>query len=129
MRRHAVLALLLVHCGPAEDSSVTASIEILAPRDGDVVCGEPLHVETAIEGVTLVDPYDPPDPLPEGAAHVDLTLNGQDALMSDRPEMDVPDVADGEFQLKVELSKADHTPLLPYAGDFLYVTVSSAACP
>jgi hypothetical protein len=40
----------------------------------------------------------------------------------------VPGVEAGEYQLKAELSNADHTPVDPYAGAFVYITVTEAAC-
>ena len=41
----------------------------------------------------------------------------------------ISEVADGLYQLKVELSNADHTAVEPYAGDFVYVTVDATRCP
>jgi hypothetical protein len=120
--------LLVASCDPV-DADDPPFVEILSPVDGDTVCGAPLAVSLDVAGVTLVDPNDPPDPLPDGAAHVDVSLNGQDAVMTDSADFSIPDVVDGEFQLKVELVNADHTPLTPYAGDFLYVTVAATACP
>ena len=50
-------------------------------------------------------------------------LNGQDADMIWDESTDIEGVADGLYQLKVELSNADHTPITPYAGDLVYITV------
>ncbi|MDP2316280.1 MAG: hypothetical protein Q8P41_25505 [Pseudomonadota bacterium] len=81
-----------------------------------------------MEGLILVDPYAPEEDPEPGTGHIDLMLNGQDAVMGGAESLEVPDVADGVWQLKVELSNADHTPVQPYAGDFLYITVTEAAC-
>ena len=54
------LALLACDGGPVDDGA--PKVVILEPQDGDVVCGTPLHVETEVSGIELVDPYDPPDP-------------------------------------------------------------------
>lgn len=99
-----------------------ASVAILAPEDGARVCGTPLHVELAVEGLVFGDPSDLDGP------HVDVMLNGQDVEMVAAETFDVPDVADAVWQLKVELSGADHAPIVPYAGDFVYVTVAASAC-
>jgi len=114
---------------PGDVDDGPASVAILAPADGEVVCGSPLVVETEVSGIDLIDPYDPPDPPPPGSGHLDVMLNGQDAAMSDQEVVEIALVEDGEYQLKVELSNADHTPLEPYAGDFLYITVDAGVCP
>jgi hypothetical protein len=129
-----LLALALFACnGPGGadadgDADGDPFIAILSPEDGDVVCGDPMEVRVEVHGIVLVDPYNPPDPLPEDSGHIDVTLNGQDAVMSKEESFAIPDVGPGEWQLKAELSKSDHTPLEPYAGDFLYVTVAEEAC-
>ena len=95
---------------------------ILVPADGATVCGTPLHVELDVQGLAFTDPDDLDGP------HVDVMLNGQDVRMVAADSFDLPDVADAAWQLKVELSGADHAPIVPYAGDFVYVTVAEAAC-
>ncbi len=129
-----LLLFTMSACATADtrDSAVdeVASVAILAPADGATVCTT-FDVELDIRGVILVDPYDPPDPLPEGAAHVDLTLNGVDAEMAQTESVTLgpPNIETGfTYQLKVELSAADHTPIDPYAGDFVYVTAEDSAC-
>lgn len=109
----------LVGCAGTED---VPSVAILVPQDGATVCGTPLRVELDVQGLVLDDPDDLEGP------HVDVMLNGQDVRMVAAETFDVPDVADAVWQLKVELSDADHAPLVPYAGDFVYVTVAEAAC-
>lgn len=109
-------------------ASFDPSITLLQPVDGAVVCGAPLNVVTEVSGIQLVEPYDDSEePLP-GTGHVDVSLNGQDAAMIGVEAVEIPEVEDGEYQLKVELSNADHTPVEPYAGDFVYITVSVNAC-
>lgn len=114
------MILLLLAC--AEE----ATVEILSPADGDRVCGTPLEVSLSVKGITLVDPYG--GDAGAGTGHVDVMLNGQDAVMTDQPDFEIPEVADGEYQLKVELSGSDHEPIEPYAGDFIYVEVAEDAC-
>jgi hypothetical protein len=109
----------LVGCAASDEA---AAVAILVPEDGATVCGAPLRVELDVRGVVFDDPADLEGP------HVDVMLNGQDVRMIAAEAFDVPDVADAVWQLKVELSGADHAPIVPYAGDFVYVTVAEAAC-
>ncbi len=104
-------------------------IELVAPVEGETVCGSPLAVEVVVENLELVAPVEDVSLAEPGTGHVDISLNGQDAAMVWAETTDLTDVADGEYQLKVELSYADHTPLEPYAGDLAYITVSAAVCP
>lgn len=117
------MLLLLLGCAEAEGPP---SLSILTPSEGDTVCGTPLSVVVEVTGFTLVDPESGGEE--EGTGHVDVMLNGQDALMTGAEAFVVEDVVDGEVQLKVELSGADHEPVEPYAGDYVYVTVAEAAC-
>jgi hypothetical protein len=121
------LAFLLTACSAGPD--VVPSLRIVSPVDEAVVCGSPLVVETEVAGITLVDPYTTDTASIEpGTGHVDVALNGQDVAMGGAERVEVPEVADGVYQLRAELSNADHTPVEPYAGDFVYVTVSAEAC-
>jgi hypothetical protein len=125
-----LLALLALGCTSGADTATTydPTITLVQPADGSVVCGTPLEVVTEVAGIELVEPGgDAEDALP-GTGHVDVSLNGQDAAMGGEESIVIEGVADGEYQLKVELSNADHTPVEPYAGDLVYITVSSAAC-
>jgi hypothetical protein len=106
---------------------ILPGVTLLAPIDGATVCGAPLRVEVEVEGLDLVAPGPAEDAAP-GTGHVDLTLNGQDALMFWEPTAEIEAVESGEYQVKVELSNADHTPVEPYAADLVYVEVSEAAC-
>jgi hypothetical protein len=112
--------------GPA---GLDAAITLVSPAEGATVCGSPLLVETEVAGIELVDPYPPEGTEAEpGTGHIDVTLNGQSVFMTDTESFDIPDVGDAVYQLKVELAYADHSPIDPYAGDFVYVTVAEAAC-
>jgi hypothetical protein len=121
------MLLLLLACAPSWCPD-GACIRLVSPVEDDVVCGSPLEVVTEVQGLTLVDPYEEGGDPAEGTGHIDSYLNGQNSIMSGEPDFEIPDVADGLTQLKVELSKADHTAIEPYAGDFLYITVDSSAC-
>jgi hypothetical protein len=65
-----------------------------------------------------------------GTAHLDVALNGQEEAewMFSGEQIVMADIADGYYQLKVELSGADHRPIDPYAGDVIYVTVDATVC-
>jgi hypothetical protein len=117
------LLLVLLGCGGEPEA---ASISILSPQDGAIVCGPLLVVELEVAGIELVDPYGGTEE--PGTGHIDIALNGQDVAMSDAERVEIPDVSDGVYQLKAELSNADHTPVEPYAGDFVYITVDAESC-
>ena len=129
------LLLLLACTGPTEevcsDDSDVPCIAILSPTDEETVCGTPLVVDTEVGGVTLVDPFpDTTEEAPAGSAHLDVALNGQeeDDWMFAGERVVLNDIGDGYYQLRVELSGADHLPIEPYAGDVIYVTVSAEVC-
>ena len=132
------LLLLLACTGPTPDDTASdtaagdiATIAILSPVDEATVCGAPLVVTTEVSGIMLVDPFPDDTDLPEpGTGHIDLAMNGQeeDEWMFAGEQIVVTDIADGYYQLKVELSSADHTPIEPYAGDLVYITVAATAC-
>jgi hypothetical protein len=125
-----LLALLALGCTSGIDTAATydPAISLLQPADGSVVCGTPLQVVTEVAGIELVEPGGAEEDALPGTGHVDVSLNGQDAAMGGEESIDIEGVADGEYQLKVELSNADHTPVEPYAGDLVYITVSADAC-
>lgn len=123
------LLLLLACSGPTEDTAAVPSIRITSPADGSTVCNSPLVIVTEVLNFELVPVGDTAE-LP-GTGHIDLAINGQEApeTMYGEETMTVPEVASGyEYQLKVELSNADHTPIEPYAGDFVYVFADAGAC-
>jgi len=108
-------------CAPGTDG--TPSVRILAPTDGASLCDPDVDVALAVEGITL---FDPATDGGQGTGHVDVMLNGQDALMTASEAFTLHGVEVGAWQLKVELSNADHTPVEPYAGDFVYINVLPA---
>ncbi len=127
------LLLLLAACaGTGEESGVANNgdpfIELVTPVDGSTVCGTPLVVECIVENLVLVEPVEDSADAEEGTGHIDITMNGQDAAMVWDEHADLGSVADGEWQIKVELSNADHSPVEPYAGDLAYITVASSVC-
>ncbi|MSP54313.1 MAG: hypothetical protein EXR69_01700 [Myxococcales bacterium] len=99
---------------------------LLSPSDGEVVCGDPLHVVTEVDGFRLTNETveDPPPDL----GHLHVYLNGQEVAQSDVETIDVTGVADGEWQLSLDISHADHSALDPYVGVFIYITVDSTLC-
>ena len=117
--RRLLFALLapVLACTP---DATTPSVSLLAPEDGAEICGSDVAVALAVEGLTLVDPDTDGG---AGTGHVDVMLNGQDALMAASQDFTLHGVEVGSWQLKVELSNADHTPVEPYAGDFVYIDV------
>ncbi|MDP2311417.1 MAG: hypothetical protein Q8P41_00815 [Pseudomonadota bacterium] len=126
---------LLLACTGAPACSHDADlpcVAILSPAEEATVCGAPLVVDTVVGGVVLVDPF--PDGSTEvgeaGTAHLDVALNGQeeDDWMFSGERIVMNDIEDGYYQLRVELSGADHRPIEPYAGDLVYITVSAGVC-
>ncbi len=133
--RTSLLVLAVWGCSTPTDSADTAepsgppTIVILEPAPDATVCSTSFHVRLQIDHLTLVDPYTPPDPLPPNSGHVDVTLNGLDVDMIQGEELDIAAAQSGfEYQLKAELSNADHTPIEPYAGDFIYIKAEESAC-
>lgn len=127
------MILLLLACTSGADDAALVNggdpyIELVSPQEGDTVCGTPLAVEVYVANMELVEPVEDASFAESGTGHVDITLNGQDAAMVWEEHADLDDVADGEYQLKVELSNADHTAVEPYAGDLAYITVAATAC-
>lgn len=125
------MLLLLLACtgAPVDDTGTAPSIAILSPADDATVCNESLVIETRVENFVLVDPFDGGEA--PGTGHIDLAINGQEDpdTMYGGETLTVPFLEPGfVYQLKVELSNADHTPVEPYAGDFVYVTASADAC-
>lgn len=127
------LLLLALACtggpDPSGDTGDAPSIRIVSPLDDATVCNAPVVIQVEVENFVLVDPFDGGEE--PGTGHIDLAINGQEAAetMYGGEELTVPFLDPGFlYQLKVELSNADHTPVEPYAGDFVYVTASEDAC-
>lgn len=126
--RGPLLSVVLVACsGDPSTPKGPPALGIVAPADGATVCGSPLHVELDVRNFDLVEPGDEEGELPEGAGHVDLTLNGQVVNMTAETAFDL-DVEPGEYQLRAELVNADHSAIEPYVGSTVYFTVDEAAC-
>ena len=119
-----MLLLLALACATPDEGP--PAVTIVSPADGATVCGAPLAVTLEVSGLTLVPPEDT-DAAP-GSGHVDVMLNGQDVAMTGTERFEVTGVPEGAYQLKVELSNADHTAIEPYAGDLVYIDVTEAAC-
>ncbi|MSQ02561.1 MAG: hypothetical protein EXR71_11855 [Myxococcales bacterium] len=133
--RHCLFALVASGCSTPTDSADSAepsgppTIVILEPEADATVCSTSFHVRLQIENLTLVDPYAPPDPPLPNTGHVDVTLNGLDVAMIQGEDLDVVDAQTGfEYQLRAELSNADHSPIEPYAGDFIYIHAEESGC-
>ncbi len=124
-----MFALLLLFACTGTDDSASAdgpTLRLVSPEDGDVVCGSPLVVVTELENFRLTNETveDPPDDL----GHLHLLLNGQEVAQAESETIEVNDVADNEYQLSVDIAWADHSPVKPYQGVTIYVTVASSAC-
>lgn len=113
--------------GPSDSGSCDPSIELVSPADGDTVCGSPLVIEATVSDFELTnEEIDDPPPC---IGHLHVYLNGQEAAQADKGRVEVNDVADGTWQLRLDLQNADHTALTPYVGtDPVYITVAAAGC-
>jgi hypothetical protein len=120
--------LVLLGCGDGGDSAGAPTLTLLAPADGDTVCGDPLVVQVDVENFTLTneDKEDSPDDL----GHLHVYLNGQEVAQAGRETVEIRDVADGDYQLKTDLALANHDALVPYVGtEPIYIVIDSTACP
>ena len=126
-----LLALILSGCAgsPADDTSSTSgdpTLTLISPSDGDTVCGSPLEVLADVQNFTLTNETieDPPP----NTGHMHVYLNGQEVAQSDQETVEITDVADGEWQLGLDLALADHSALEPYVGVTIYITVDNSLC-
>jgi len=124
-----LFALLLLACTGNDDTADPTdapSLRLVSPADGAVVCGSPLVVVTELENFRLTNETieDPPPDL----GHLHLYLNGQEVAQAEAETIEVSDVADNEYQLTVDIAHADHSPVKPYVGATIYVTVAASAC-
>lgn len=128
-----MVVFLLLACDAGDDAGLVNGgdpyVAILEPLDEATVCGDPLRVEVDVANFTLVEPVEDPAQAEAGTGHVDIMLNGQDADMIWDLDTEIAGVDDGVWQLKVELSNADHTPVEPYIGELVYITVNEDMCP
>ena len=127
-----MIGMLLLACDAGHDTALVNGgepyVAILEPLDEETVCGDPLRVVVDVANFELVEPVEDPAQAESGTGHVDIMLNGQDADMIWDTTTDIAGVDEGVWQLKVELSNADHTPVEPYVGDLVYITVSQEEC-
>ncbi len=132
----ASLAATLLACTGtnADSTSGAPSLTLISPVDGDTVCGGPLEVVTKVENFTLTNQTIENPPPNEGHMHV--YLNGQEAAQSDSENVTITDepngdgapVNDGPWQLSLDLALADHSPLVPFVGTYIYITVDNTLC-
>ena len=84
---------------PVETGGDTESTEpwvtLLAPVEGDTVCGDPFALEVAVENFTLVGFEE--EQKREGIGHVDIQLNGQNRWMTYKNEFEIPHVDEGIY--------------------------------
>lgn len=134
-----LLLVLLTGCGDAPVDTAACGGEpcltLLSPADGDTLCGDPLTVVADVANFTLTNETveDPPPDL----GHMHLYLNGQEVVQSETETVVIADypsggeagVDEGEWQLSLDLSHADHTALVPYVGTLIYITIDHSLCP
>jgi hypothetical protein len=126
-----LLGLLALNaCTGTDDAPDTGTgpigLVLVSPADGDTVCGAPLVVETDVQNFVLTNETIEDGPPNEG--HLHLYLNGQEVAQSDQERIEMTDVAEAEYQLKVDLALANHQALNPYVGTTIYVTVDDSVC-
>lgn len=134
-----LLLAILTGCGGADVDTAACGgapcLTLVSPSDGETLCGDPLTVVVDVANFTLTNETveDPPPDL----GHLHLYLNGQEVVQSetetvvlaDYPTGGDPGVDEGEWQLSLDLSMADHTPLEPYVGTLIYITIDHSLCP
>jgi hypothetical protein len=113
-----IAAMMMMGC---RDDSLPATLQIVAPADGAVVCGDPLEVTFEVQNFDLT-----PD---LSGGHIDVALNGQAAAMVGATTLTIDMVKPGEYRLDAYLANADHTPVAPFAGDFVFIIVEACAAP
>lgn len=122
----ALLFAYLIGCTGTDSAAGPIALTLLSPKDGDTVCGTPLLVETDIENFTLTN--DSNEDAPSNVGHMHVYLNGQEVAQSEEETVAVSDVADGAWQLRVDLALANHEALDPYVGQTVYITVDHTVC-
>ena len=120
-------------CQPAtvETGSDTGNAEprvtLLAPVDGDTVCGDPFALSVIVDNFNIVG-FESEEKR-EGHGHVDIQLNGQNRWMTYMGEFEIPHVDEGIYLVKALLVHEDHYPIEPEISDSATVTVDASACP
>lgn len=127
-----VVSLMLLACAGEVDSGGDPVLTLVSPLDQDVVCGAPLAIEVAVENFTLGN--DASDDPPDDLGHVHPYLNGEEVGQEYKASFvvahmpDGSDIAEGVWQLRVELARADHKAVEPYTSDKAYITVDNSKC-
>ena len=115
---------------PVETGGDTESTEprvtLLAPVEGDTVCGDPFALEVVVENFILVGFEE--EQKREGIGHVDIQLNGQNRWMTYMDEFEIPHVDEGIYLVKALLVHEDHYPIEPEISDSATVTVDAVGC-
>ncbi len=122
-----LIALLGLSSG-CDDTEPAGPIALAlnSPVDGDTVCGTPLRVETTIDNFTLTN--ESMEDAPGDVGHLHVYLNGQEVAQADRETVEVSEVVDGAYQLRVDLALSNHNALDPYVGETIYITVDNSLC-
>jgi hypothetical protein len=90
--------------------SSPAKIEILSPKNGDVVHGTSLHLKLALQNAKVV-PASTTDIRPD-QGHVHVLLDSQVVSMTYGLQQTIP-VTPGSHLLEVEFVASDHAPFSP----------------
>jgi hypothetical protein len=129
--RAVVLVLLTASCTGGSDGSSTttpttpsaptttlgarpsspAKIEILSPKNGDVVHGTSLHLKLALQNAKVV-PANTTDIVPT-QGHVHVLLDSQVVTMTFGLQQTLHDLTPGSHLLEVEFVASDHAPFSP----------------
>lgn len=119
-----LLLALLPACASGQTGEI--SLTLLSPLDGDVVCGEPLVVTTDVENFELTNDLD--ENAGDHVGHMHVYLNGQEVIQAGAETVEVNNIPDGEYQLRVDLALSNHDALDPYVGTTVYITVDNTRC-
>ena len=111
----------------SDTESTEPRVHLLAPEEGDTVCGDPFALSVTVDNFHMVG-FDSEERR-EGYGHVDIQLNGQNRWMTYKSEFEIPHVDEGIYLVKALLVYEDHLPVEPEVSDSATVTVDEAACP
>lgn len=134
--RHTSLCLALTVLAAC---SSPATIALVSPAEGEVLCGDNIHMEVTVENFELdADSTTALGSVPAGreishegeeGGHIHVYLDGVEIYQSGVESFDMAGPWDeGEHQLKVELVNGDHSEVDPYAGDFHTITIDNSTC-
>ena len=124
----------LVACQPApvpeetggDTESTEPRVTLLAPVEGDTVCGDPFALSVIVDNFNIVGFES--EEIREGHGHVDIQLNGQNRWMTYKNEFEIPHVDEGIYLVKALLVHEDHLPIEPEVSDSATVTVDAVGC-